>query len=125
MLSLIAQIGFPAPASPLTPTSRKRRTLKGVVLTVCFVLRVEYVILHPFCLFDSVLLTESCRRSKQEWQAKREVKDAVVAALEDVRRNRPVPAPKKAPPAATSSHTNSNAVAGASRKDKGKQRAVS
>lgn len=100
ILAVIAKIGFPATSPQIPGPPRRRRTLKSVVLSVQFLLRAEYV---PPPLHSSALpaLTFNSRRSVQDWEEKREVKHAVNAALDDVRKNRP------------------------NKKNKGKQRALS
>ncbi|KAG8904159.1 hypothetical protein FRB99_002176 [Tulasnella sp. 403] len=65
ILASIARIGFPMPAEP-----PKRKSLKRYAFMVLFIARV--------------------RRESQQWQEKSARKDAVMAALEDVRKRRSI-----------------------------------
>ncbi|THH27181.1 hypothetical protein EUX98_g7008 [Antrodiella citrinella] len=85
ILAIIATIGYPA-TEPV-PSRRKTRTLKSVVMSVLFVGR--------------------ARRASEAWREQCSSKDAIAAALQDVRRRRVAITPNPS--------GNGNAVAGSSK----------
>ncbi|TCD69492.1 hypothetical protein EIP91_007422 [Steccherinum ochraceum] len=88
ILAVIATIGYP-PAEPPTPPKKKKRSLKSAVISVLFLGRVK--------------------RASEVWREHCSSKDAIAAALQDVRRRRIVSAPSP------SSGTTTNAVATSSK----------
>jgi len=80
----IARIGFPVASPHLLDSSKKKtRKLKSVVTAVVFAARVKSVLLSLSCISPDL-----DRRLLGVWQEQKQPKAAVLAALEEVRRNR-------------------------------------